>query len=159
MNFIKTHIKPLFPGESNIVIQKTPNLRISFQNFTAIGSSNNDPEGIIGLHKDSDFGHNNEEINFVIPITNMYDTNSIYYEPFNDSCIPYEKYNSININQNEFIMIKFNNLNHYNKINNTGVTRLSLDFRVIPYSKYEKNIDFFKNTKFDINNELYYILF
>jgi hypothetical protein len=37
-----------------------------------------------------------------------------------------------------------------------GVTRLSLDFRIIPYHKYIENIDFFTYTKFDLNK--YYIV-
>ena len=84
-NFILKHIKPLFPNEKKLVIQKTPNLRISFPYLTAIGKNKEDPENIIGLHCDSDFGHHFEEINFIVPITNMFCTNSIYYEPITNN--------------------------------------------------------------------------
>jgi hypothetical protein len=155
-DFINKYIKNLFPNEDKLVIQKTPNLRISFPNLTAIGSQKNDPKNIIGLHKDSDFGHHLEEINFIIPITDMYDTNSIYYEPFINSKKDYEEFDNLKLNTDEFFMGLFNNLLHYNKINDTGKTRISFDFRVIPYSKYILNIDFFKDTKFELND--YYIV-
>ena len=154
-NFILKHIKPLFPNEKKLVIQKTPNLRISFPYLTAIGKNKEDPENIIGLHCDSDFGHHFEEINFIVPITNMFCTNSIYYEPEIDSNINYNDYLNLILNTDTFFTEKFNKLKHYNKINTTNVTRISLDLRVIPYSKYMEYKDFFINTKFDIGK--YYI--
>jgi hypothetical protein len=157
--FIKKHIKKLFPEEEKIVFQKTPNIRISFPNLTAIGKNDNDPEeNVIGLHCDADFGHHCEEINFIIPITQMYDTNSIYYEPTVHSSTDYKDYHNLVLEENEFCMIQFNKLKHYNRINTTHKTRISLDIRVIPYSKYLENEDFFKNTKFDIKNKNYFSL-
>jgi len=153
--FIIEYIKPLFPEEEKIVIQKTPNLRISLPLLTAIGKREEDPIDIIGLHSDSEFGHHSEEINFIIPITDMFDTNSIYYEPIQDSNTKYNEYLNLILNKNQFFMEKFNKLKHYNKINTTNKTRISLDLRVIPYSKYMENIDFFNGTKFELNN--YYI--
>jgi len=154
-DFIKEYIKPLFPNEDQIVIQKTPNLRISFPNLTAIGAKLDDPEGIIGLHKDSDFGHHKDEINFIIPITEMYDTNSIYYEPYADSLMDYDQYLNLKLNTNEMFTEKFNKLKHYNKINITNKTRISFDLRIIPYSKYMEDIEFFRGTKFELGK--YYI--
>ena len=155
-NFILENIKPLFPDEDKLVIQKTPNLRISLPNLTAIGKNINDTEGIIGLHSDSDFGHHFEEVNFIIPITKMFGTNSIYYEPTIDSKIDLNNYLNLELNTNNIFIEKFNKLKHYNKINTTNVTRISLDLRVIPYSKYMKHINYFNNTKFEIGK--YYII-
>jgi hypothetical protein len=148
-------IKPLFQNEEILVVQKTPNLRISFPFLTAIGKNENDTD-IIGLHCDSDFGHHYAEMNFIIPITKMFDTNSIYYEPNESSNIDYNDYLNLEMDTNTIFMQKLNKLKHYNKINTTNATRISLDFRVIPYSEYMKNIDYFKNTKFEIGK--YYIL-
>lgn len=158
IEFIKTYIKPLFPKEDKLVIQKTPNLRISFPNSTAIGKNEKkDPNtNIIGLHCDADFGHHCEEVNFIIPITEMMDTNSIYYEPLENSEIKYEDYENLKLSENEFFMVKFNKLKHFNKINKTNKTRISLDLRIIPYSKYIENELFFKNTKFDWKSNDYY---
>ena len=155
-NFINKYIKPLFPDEEKLVIQKTPNLRISFPNLTAIGKRLEENSDIIGLHKDADFGHHIEEINIIIPITNMFDSNSVYFEPEINSIIKFEDYKNLKIDTNQFFIGKLNQLRHYNKINKTNKTRISLDLRVIPYSKYIKNLKDFKGTKFEIGN--YYII-
>jgi len=158
-NFIKEHIKPLYSSTDNkIIVQKTPNLRISFPNLTAIGkhSYDNEKDNVIGLHKDADFGHHEDEINIIIPITKMFDTNSIYYEPYIESKMSTDNYLNLNLDTNEFFLEKFNQLHHYNKINNTNVTRISLDLRIIPYDKYINNLDIFKGTKFELGK--YYIV-
>lgn len=141
--FIIKYIKPLFKDEIKILYQTTPNLRISFPNSTAIGRTPNDDinSNIIGVHKDSDFGHSIEEVNFIIPITKMFDTNSIYHQRETGSREPLEEYCNIILNTDQFLMAKFSQLYHYNRINTTGKTRLSLDFRVIPFSKYNNSVD------------------
>jgi len=156
--FIQDYVIPLYGYDNKIVFQKTPNLRISFPKRTAIGKHEyeNENENVIGIHKDSDFGHDEDEINFIIPITEMYETNSLYYEPYIDSKLPTNEYVNLSLKKNEFFIGKLNKLLHYNKMNETGVTRISLDFRIIPYEKYMKKIDFFKNTKFELGK--YYIL-
>ena len=135
-NFIKENIKPLFPDEKQLLYQATPNLRFSLPNSTAIGRrSKSDPSpDIIGLHKDADFGHAKEEINIILPITEMFDTNSLYYE----TEIGSQNYENLQLKQNEFFIGYLNQLNHYNCVNNTGKTRMSLDFRIIPFSKYKE---------------------
>jgi hypothetical protein len=153
-NFVQCHIKPFFPNETNLVVQKTPNIRISFPELTAIGQHkelSHDDE-VIGIHCDNDFGHSEEEINFIIPITDMFDTNSIYFEPILNSAVCHSEYNNLNISPDHFFIGYFNKLKHYNKINKTGKTRISLDFRIIPYSKYMEKSEFFKGTKFEIGN-------
>jgi len=151
--FIEEYIKPFYGNK--IIVQKTPNLRISFPNATAIGKNKNETTNdIIGIHKDSDFGHHEDEINFIIPIT---ETNSLYYEPSPYSNEKYENYINLKLNTNEFFIGKFNKLLHFNRINKTEFTRFSLDFRIIPYESYFKNLDYFKNTKFEL--EKYYIIF
>jgi hypothetical protein len=135
--FITMYIKPLFPEDMFLLYQSTPNIRISFPDSTAIGSRPTDPiPEIIGLHSDSEFGHPKDEINFVIPITEMYDSNSIYFEKEIDSNDTFESYHNLHLQNNEFFRCYFNKLRHYNRINETGKTRISLDFRIIPYSKY-----------------------
>ncbi len=140
-NFIIEYIKPLYPNEDYILYQKTPNLRIGFPNLTAIGKRDSDPNTeVVGLHNDGEFGHSFEEINYIIPITEMYDTNSIYFErTVNSNETNYDNYYNLKLKTNEFFTGYFNKLKHYNKINKTGKTRVSLDFRIIPYSKYIEN--------------------
>lgn len=150
LEFVRTYIKPMFPNEEKLVVQRTPNIRISLPNFTAIGTYENDSEEAIGLHSDSDFGHFEGEINIVIPMTKMFDSNSIYYEPFVNSNVHYNYYRSMKLEENEFCMAYFNKLKHFNRRNTTGKTRISFDIRIIPYSKYISNHTFFENTKFEI---------
>lgn len=143
--FIEDYIKPLYDN-SKIVFQKTPNLRISFPNLTALGKHNYEYEtdNIIGLHKDADFGHHETEMNFIIPITDMFETNSIFYEPYSESNLSTDNYINLKLNTDEFFTERLNKLLHFNKINRTDVTRISLDFRVIKYDDYMKNIIFLK---------------
>ena len=137
--FIISTIKPLF-SEDILVYQTTPNLRISFPGSTAIGRRETDPSpDIIGIHKDSEFNHSKEEINFIVPITKMYGTNSLYIEPsINSELSPYE-YLNLTLQKNELFMGNLNELKHYNRVNDTEHTRFSLDFRIIPFSKYHED--------------------
>ena len=156
IQFIQRYIRPLFPEETHLAIQKTPNIRFSLPNSVAIGRDPQDPINIVGLHSDSMFGHNEHEMNFIVPITPMFSTNSIYYEPFIDSNIIPQEYENLILNPDEFMQVYFNKLKHCNKVNQTNKTRISFDMRVIPYSKYMENHDFFKGTKFELGK--YYIV-
>jgi hypothetical protein len=151
-----TYVKSLFPSEEKIVIQKTPNIRFHFPESAAIGRDPKDPENIVGLHCDSNFGHNENEMNFIIPITPMYATNSIYYETKLNSQVDPTQFENLVLKPTEIFQVYFNKLRHCNKINHTGKTRISFDIRVIPYSKYMENLDFFKGTKFELGK--YYMV-
>lgn len=95
-------------------------------------------------------------MNFIIPITPMFDTNSIYYEPHPNSNIDPLDYNNMVVSTNEFVQAYFNKMKHCNRINKTNKTRISFDIRVIPYSKYMENLADFKGTKFELGK--YYII-
>ena len=159
--FIINVIKPLFPSEHKLVVQKTPNIRFHLPNCSNIGKRNCDKyDNVIGLHCDSEFFHPNEEINIVVPITDMYDSNSIYYEPYPGSNINVYEYNNMVLSKNYFYMGNLNKCYHYNKINTTSNTRISMDLRIIPFSKFNKsnnNSSVTNKIKFDIGN--YYTLF
>ena len=152
--FMQTYVQPLFPNDK-IVIQKTPNIRFSFPESAAIGKHPTETD-IIGLHCDSDFGHHHTEQNFIIPVTPMFETNSVYYEPTVKSDLPTEKYKNLVLKPTEFFQGYLNKQRHYNRINKTGKTRISYDLRVIPYSKYMEHWNDFQGTKFELGN--YYIV-
>ena len=159
LSFIKNYIKPLYPKEQYLVIQKTPNIRFHLPGYSNIGSRDKDEsKEIIGLHHDGEFGHPETEINVILPITEMFDTNSIYYETTPNSNLDYNLYNNLRLKENDFFMGYFNKCNHYNKINKTNITRVSLDFRIIPYSKYKDNnkLSATSKTKFEIGK--YYMV-
>ena len=140
-DFILNFIKPeYYPDEEFIVVQKTPNIRFHLPNCTNIGKRDTDPnDTVIGLHYDNEFNHDENEINLILPITNMYDTNSIYFEPHENSNLPYEKYCNLKLDKNNIAFLYLNKWKHYNMINNTNMTRISFDIRIIPFSKYNEN--------------------
>jgi len=154
--FLRENVLPLFPEEDKIVIQKTPNIRFSLPDNVAIGYDKKDPIGIIGLHCDRDFGHHPTENNFIVPITNMFESNSVYHEPYPQSKIHPQNYESLVLNENQFVQAYFNEIKHCNRINKTGKTRISFDIRVIPYSHYQNHLNDFKDTKFELGK--YYII-
>ena len=159
LTFVKEVIKPLFKNEKYIVLQKTPNIRFHLPNCSNIGKRDTDKyTDLIGVHTDREFGHHPEELNIIFPITNMFDTNSIYYENSPNSNQNLYDFQSLKLNENNFSINNFNQCLHYNKINKTNITRVSLDFRIIPYSKFfiENKSSVSNNIKFQLGD--YYIL-
>ena len=155
---IETRLKPLFNNEK-LVIQKTPNIRFHLPFNSNIGRLETDPdENIIGLHSDSEFGHPSGEQNIIISVTDMYDTNSLYYEKSPNSKKSFDNYENLNLKKNNVWIGNLNKCKHYNEINLTNKTRISMDFRIIPYSKYNEsdNHSLTNNKKFKIGD--YYIL-
>jgi hypothetical protein len=114
-------------GEGEFLVQREPSFRVHLPNNTALGRLPADDEKI-GLHCDADYNHPEDEINFVLTITGQYATNSFYVEsqPGKGDYFP------ILLNYGEIFRFYGNRCRHYNRVNKTGVTRISLDFRVIP---------------------------
>jgi ectoine hydroxylase-related dioxygenase (phytanoyl-CoA dioxygenase family) len=124
-NFIYEVIKPLF--NENIVYQKIPTFRTQLVNNL----------GVFEFHKDRDYNHNIEEINFFLPFTDSYLSNTIWIESEEDK----GDYLPMNTLYGQTVMFNGCNLTHGNKQNNTLNTRVSCDFRVIPLSKYKEEIN------------------
>jgi len=137
---VKEIIPRLFPKEDFVVCQKTPNIRIHLPNQTNIGRLETDPsENVIGLHCDLDFNHPKEEWNIIIPLTRMFDSNSIYHETTSNSAVPFNEWKSIQLETNQSWCGKLNSLRHFNKINTTSVSRVSFDLRMIAGSTFQKS--------------------
>lgn len=136
--FIKNYIGKLFPDEEFIIYQKTPNIRFHIPNQTSIGKLETDINtDVIGINKESTFGHNLMELNIILPLTMMFNTNSIQFEKTPNSNIDFNKYESLTLDNNTISIIYLNQCLYYNKINKTNYTRVSLDFRIIPGSLYK----------------------
>lgn len=133
--FIKNEILPLF--DCDIVVQKEPSFRVHLPNNTALGKTKLDTDDteIIGIHCDGDYDHPKEEINFMLSITGQSDTNSCYIEtqPMKGD------FQALKIDRGQFISFYGNQCRHYNKKNISENTRISFDFRVIPYSDYKES--------------------
>tara|TARA_B100002019_G_C21272849_1_gene603406 strand:+ start:2410 stop:3027 length:618 start_codon:yes stop_codon:yes gene_type:complete len=116
-NFISKVIKNLFDEE--IIYQVTPTFRLQ-----AI-----DNVSVFAFHKDTEYGHSDKTINFFLPITKCYDTNALWVES-GSSFEPME------CDYGDLITFDAVNLLHGNKVNKTGKSRISLDFRVMKMVDY-----------------------
>lgn len=121
--FIKNIVAPMF--KKSFVYQTFPSFRVHIPNDQAIHK----------WHYDSDEDHNHPdwEINFQIALTKMWDSNAMWIE----SIPGLGDFSPIELNVGDFAIFYGNKCAHGNKENTTGKTRVSMDFRVLPYDKYD----------------------
>tara|TARA_B100000674_G_C37746254_1_gene871271 strand:+ start:52 stop:807 length:756 start_codon:yes stop_codon:yes gene_type:complete len=126
--FCKEVVKNNFPDEQPLIIQALPNLRIQVPGALAVHR----------WHCDSDNDHRHPlgEINAILAVTDMVGTNSVWREssPNKGDFQPFK------LSASELVYWNGNTCIHGNKKNTTQQTRISLNFRVIPTSAYNKNV-------------------
>ena len=153
--FIQDCIVPLFKDKT-LIVQKEPSFRIHLPNNTALGKRSDQKDDLrIGLHCDSWYNHPKEEINFILSVTGQEETNSCYIETQPDS----NNFFPLKIQKGEFISFYGNKCHHYNMLNITNKTRISLDFRVIPGSIYKDSPDEAVHSKRKFTIGEYYTIF
>ena len=135
-SFIKKIIKPLYT--ENIVYQKIPTFRLHFPGNIAVGEYHKDK-----WYRDVKWHEEVNEMNFFLPFTKAYETNTIWVESKEDK----KDYSPMISHYGECIQWDGSNLSHGNKKNETSTTRISVDFRVIPFSKYKPSNHGSINTK------------
>lgn len=118
-DFVQNVIRPQF--DEPILYQRKPTHRIHFKNDV----------GEARYHRDTDYGHKPVEINFCVPQTSAFDTNTIWIESERGR----EDYEPIEMDLGEFVQFDGANLSHGAKNNQTGQTRVSFDFRVMRMSE------------------------
>jgi ectoine hydroxylase-related dioxygenase (phytanoyl-CoA dioxygenase family) len=113
-------VQPIF-GE-NLIYQRVPTVRVHLPDNVAVGE----------VHRDRDYSHGQGEVNLWLPFTNAWETNTVWIESAegSDDLRPYA------CNVGQMLMFDGVNLLHGNVRNETGKTRVSVDFRVIPESQY-----------------------
>ena len=89
------------------------------------------------FHKDKSYRNTKwaekvQEVNYFLPFTKAYGTNTIWAETEEDR----GDFQEIRADYGECVEWSATNLTHGNKVNRTSVTRVSIDFRVIPESRY-----------------------
>ena len=114
--FIKKVIMPHY--NFPVVFQRFPTLRIHQPSNIAV----------FGWHRDRDYNHHPQEINYFLPITSAFGTNTFWYESEPDK----EDYQPMEAEYGEAIEWDGSNCRHGNKSNDTGKTRVSFDFRILP---------------------------
>lgn len=138
--FIREIHNTFFPDEKYIIYQSYPSVRFQFMESKTVPP-----------HKDSDSLSNHPigEKNFLIPITKMKDTNSVYIESEPDK----KDFQSVELNYGEMFFFNGNTCTHYNEANKENKLRISLDFRVMlinDYNKYIEQHDILKSNPRDI---------
>jgi hypothetical protein len=109
-----------------IFYQKIPTFRVQLPNNKAVGGKS---------HRDCDYNHPTGEINFLIPLTPMKGTSSVFYE----SSPGLKDFKFKDLDPGMCWMFNGNQCEHGNMPNITGWTRVSLDFRVISEDKLKQS--------------------
>jgi len=120
--FISEVVSNLFDEE--ILYQKIPTFRIHQPGNLAVAA----------YHRDRDYNHSTYEKNFFLPLTDAFGNNTIWAETVEGK----GDYQPMEAKLGEFIMWDGPNLEHGNKTNDTRFSRISIDFRILPLSKYVK---------------------
>lgn len=120
-SFIDRHIKPL-AGEP-FLYQTRPTFRFHLQGNLAVGE----------MHRDRDYNHNSHEVNIYVPLTRAFDSNTIWIESEEGK----NDLSPIEAEFGEYIVFDGANLLHGNKLNETGICRVSFDFRILLKRFYE----------------------
>lgn len=118
--FLKKIVRPMI-GKP-MYAQTDPNFRVHLPGNRAVGT----------YHRDSDFGHR-AVINYWLPLVDAHSSNTLHLrwsedEPPYPIAVPYGR------------VLRFDaeNVIHGNEINETGQTRVSIDFRVIAKDEYQE---------------------
>ena len=122
-NFIKDIYSKFFPNEKYLIFQSYPSLRIQYEKSVTIPP-----------HKDSDHLSNHPlgEKNFIVPITKMRNTNSLWIESECDK----KDFKPITLEPGELFYFNGNTCTHFNKKNEENKLRISFDFRIMLYNDY-----------------------
>ena len=123
-SFIRDIIFPLIEDDV-LVYQRTPGIR-----FNRPGA-----KAVYKWHADGDEDHKHPlgEVNIYLPLTKSFDTNTVWTE----SIPGLGNFSPVNLEYGQFLIGYLNQCRHGNKDNETGKTRVSFDFRVIPGFAYD----------------------
>lgn len=121
--FICDVIKPII-GTDALIYQKTPTFRAHIPNNVAVGA----------WHRDMDYNHPPTEVNFIIPITRCFESNTVITESEPGKM----DFHQLEMEYGQLVQFDGNKCTHGNLPNKTGVTRVSLDFRVVKPEKHDE---------------------
>ena len=140
-DFLHDIIKPRF--EEEIVYQVIPTFRVHLPNNIAVGEFHKDKH-----YRNEDWANKVKELNYFLPLTKAYGTNTIWAETQEDL----GDFVEMKSDYGECVEWSATKLTHGNKQNITSVTRVSFDFRVIPKPRYipSNHLTINTNIPFDI---------
>ena len=117
--FVQEVIRPQY--DEPIFYQKKPTHRILFR----------DTPGVSRFHRDRDYGHSTAEINYFVPQTPAFGTNTVWIESEEGK----EDFTPMEMEAGQFARFNGASLAHGAQVNTSGKSRVSFDFRVIPFSR------------------------
>ena len=130
LGFIAPHVKAI-----------TDCTKIHFQSFPCIRVVR-PGEFSIGPHCDASYGFSQGNVNFYVPLTKIFGTNSLILE----SNPGLEDWHTIELEYGNLKRFYGSQCSHFTAENTTGQTRISLDFRVILDEHWHKDHDHFCST-------------
>jgi len=145
--FISDVVRPLYNGP--IVYQKIPTFRIHLPGNIAVGEFHKDK-----WYRDKTWHEDVQEINYYLPFTNVFGTNTIWVETQEDK----GDFAPIEVDYGTLVQWDGVNLMHGNKQNDTNKTRVSVDFRIMKYENYKPSTHGSINTKVKFEIGGYYDL-
>lgn len=125
---ITNHVATILSTEDTIYYQAFPCIRVVRPG-----------EFSIGAHADISYGFSQGNINFYVPLTRIFGTNSLVLE----SCPGLEDWHVIDADVGYIKRFYGVLCSHFTMTNNTNQTRVSLDLRIIPGSCWQQNHDHF----------------
>jgi hypothetical protein len=130
-SFVREVVGPVIGEE--FIYQKFPSFRVQLPNIIPHGNM-----AVYEFHSDSDSGYNHPigEVNFQIALTTMNNNSATWIE----SEVGKGDYSPMNMVPGEYYKFCGNQLVHGNRENDTGLTRVSFDFRVLPLNAYNENL-------------------
>jgi|TARA_R110000824_G_scaffold112520_4_gene261762 hypothetical protein len=149
--FVNTYTK--FIKEVILKPYKCPMVFQTFPTFRIHQPSN---LAVFGWHRDRDYNHSPHEVNYYLPITEAFGTNTFWYESEEGK----KDFQPMEARYGEIIEWDGANCRHGNKPNNTGQTRISFDFRVLTKDNYEKYLpkrSITQGKKFEIGSYYSYL--
>jgi hypothetical protein len=116
---------PTVLGTTEFCFQKVPTFRIHLLGNVAVGE----------FHRDGDYNHASGEVNFWLPLTKCWESNSLWIERQRG----HGDYAPVQAEPGEVLVFDAVHWAHGNRPNTTGVTRVSFDFRCIPMELYRES--------------------
>jgi len=86
----------------------------------------------IKMHSDSDYLQHPAEVNFWLPVTRVWGNNTLHLE----SAPGKGDFQPLELEYGQYCRFWGNRCRHYTCANDTGATRLSMDFRIVPGDLY-----------------------
>ena len=114
--FVREVIRPQYPGP--IYFQARPSHRILFA----------DTPGESRFHRDGDYGHHAAEVNYQVAQTPVYGNNAMWIESQENL----GDYAPVELAVGQYARFRGVSLSHGARANDTGRSRVTFDFRVIP---------------------------